>query len=59
MSQARKFHELQLDGAQDLLPELKSVEVETRQPREDRDLLMPQPRMMISPVPETQLRSMA
>ena len=40
MPQARKFNELQVEGTQDLLPELKLVETDTRQLRTDRDLLV-------------------
>jgi DNA recombination protein RmuC len=40
MPQARKFNELQVDGTQDLLPELKLVDTETRQLRADRDLVV-------------------
>ena len=40
MSQARKFHELEVEGTQDLLPELASVDTETRHVRQDRDLVV-------------------
>ena len=40
MSQARKFHELEVEGTQDLLPELPAVDTEPRHVRHDRDLVM-------------------
>src|SRR5262249_36829735 len=36
MAQARKFHELEVEGTQDSLPALLSVDTETRQVRHDR-----------------------
>jgi DNA recombination protein RmuC len=40
MSQARKFYELEVEGTQDALPALLSVDTETRQVRRDRDLVV-------------------
>jgi hypothetical protein len=40
MSQVRKFHELEVEGTQDLLPELPAVDTEPRHVRHDRDIVM-------------------
>jgi DNA recombination protein RmuC len=40
MPQARRFNELEVEGTQDALPELRPVEIGTRQVRGDRDLVL-------------------
>jgi DNA recombination protein RmuC len=43
MPQGRKFNELQVEGAQDVIPELGPVVTDVRQVRADRDLMLPGP----------------
>jgi DNA recombination protein RmuC len=40
MPQARRFHELEVEGTQDLLPALPIVDIEPRSVRPDRDLVV-------------------
>jgi DNA recombination protein RmuC len=40
MPQARRFNELEVDGTQDAIAELRPIEASTRQIRGDRDLVL-------------------
>lgn len=46
MPQARRFNELAIEGAREALPELRPLEVDTRQVRADRDLTIARPEVI-------------
>ena len=46
MPQARRFNELAIEGGREALPELRPLEVDTRQVRHDRDLTIARPEVI-------------
>jgi len=46
MPQARRFNELAIEGAHEALPELRPLDVDTRQVRHDRDLVVVRPEIV-------------